>query len=56
LIVRGWRFLGIPLPRSWAPGGDAYEFAEDERFRFHVEIAHPMVGLIVRYRGMLALD
>jgi len=23
------------------------------RFRFHVEISHPLTGLIVRYRGWL---
>ena len=26
---------------------------EDGRFRFHVEIAHPWFGLIVRYQGWL---
>lgn len=54
LVVRRWSFLGLPLPAFLAPGGVAYEAAEDGRFRFHVEIAHPLTGLIVRYRGWLA--
>jgi hypothetical protein len=44
----------VPLPRRLAPAGDAYEHAEDGRFNFHVEITHPLTGLIVRYRGWLA--
>jgi hypothetical protein len=53
LVVRRWSLLGVPMPIAWAPGGDAYEFAEDGRFHFHVEISHPWTGLIVRYRGWL---
>jgi hypothetical protein len=53
LMVRRWRVWGIPLPAAWAPGGDTYEFADNGRFCFHVEIAHPLLGLIVRYRGSL---
>jgi Domain of unknown function (DUF4166) len=54
LLLRRWSFLGLPLPRAWAPRGDAYESADDGRFNFHVEICHPLLGLIVRYRGWLA--
>jgi hypothetical protein len=54
LIVRRWSFLGLALPLALAPGGDSYEFADQGRFNFHVEIAHPLTGLIVRYRGWLA--
>lgn len=53
LVVRGWQFLGIPLPLALAPAGEAFEAADDGRFRFHVEIAHRWIGLIVRYRGVL---
>jgi Domain of unknown function (DUF4166)/Saccharopine dehydrogenase NADP binding domain len=53
LIVRGWSFLGIPLPSALAPGGEAYESADDDRFNFNVEISHRFTGLIVRYRGWL---
>lgn len=56
VIVRHWRFLRLPLPRWLAPGGDIFEFAENGRFCFHVEIAHPLTGLIVRYRGWLVAD
>ena len=52
-IVRRWRFLGIPMPMFMAPGGRTFEFVEDGRFLFHVEIAHPWIGLIVRYQGWL---
>jgi hypothetical protein len=53
LVLRRWSVLGLPLPRSWAPQGDVHESAEDGRFNFHVEICHPLLGLIVRYRGWL---
>jgi hypothetical protein len=53
LIVRRLSFLGIPMPLALAPRGDAYEFAQDGRFHFHVEIGHPLTGTIVRYRGWL---
>ena len=54
VVVRGWSVFGIPLPRALAPFGDAYESVEDGRFRFHVEISLPVIGLIVAYRGWLA--
>ena len=53
LVMRRWSLLGLPLPLVLAPRIDAYEYAEDGRFRFHVEISHPLTGLIVRYRGWL---
>jgi hypothetical protein len=53
LVVRRWSVCGIPMPRALAPRGNSYEFAQAERFHFHVEIAHPFTGLIVRYRGWL---
>jgi hypothetical protein len=53
LVLRGWSFAGLPLPAAFAPRSQAYEFAENGRFHFHVEIAHPLMGLIVRYRGWL---
>lgn len=54
LIIRGWRFLGMPLPLLLAPGGDTFEEERDGLFRFHVEISSPLTGLIVRYTGWLA--
>jgi Domain of unknown function (DUF4166)/Saccharopine dehydrogenase NADP binding domain len=53
LMMRRWTLFGLPLPLALAPRIDAYEFAEVGRFRFHVEISHPLTGLIVRYRGWL---
>jgi len=53
LVLRRWSFLGVPLPLGLAPRGEAYESAADGRFNFHVEIGHPLTGLIVRYRGWL---
>jgi hypothetical protein len=54
LVLRRWSVLGLPLPLRLAPGGEAYEYAADGRFHFHVELGHPLIGLIVRYRGWLA--
>jgi hypothetical protein len=53
LVLRRWSILGIPLPRALAPRSTAYEFAENGRFHFHVEISHFLTGLIVAYRGWL---
>lgn len=53
LEVRHWSFLGVPLPAIFAPGGTNYEYVEDGRFHFHVEIRQPSIGLLVRYRGWL---
>jgi len=53
LVLRGWSLAGLPLPFAWAPRSRAFEFADAGRFNFHVEIDHPLTGLIVRYRGWL---
>ena len=53
LVLRRWTFLGIPMPLALAPRENAYEFVRDGRFHFHVEIGHPVTGLIVSYRGWL---
>ena len=53
LVLRRWSAFGIPLPMWLCPRSNSCEFVEDGRFRFHVEISHPLVGLIVRYRGWL---
>jgi hypothetical protein len=54
LVIRRWTFCGIALPLALAPRSDAYEFADEQgRFNFHVEIGHPLIGLIVGYRGWL---
>ncbi len=53
LVLRRWTIFGIPLPLWLAPRNDAFEAEDDGRFRFHVEIGHPLTGRIVRYRGWL---
>jgi hypothetical protein len=53
LIVRNWSFLGIRLPTFLAPNGDIYEYDDNGRFCFHVEMKHKFTGLIVRYSGWL---
>jgi hypothetical protein len=54
LVLRRWSFCGLPLPLWLCPRSDSYEVSEDGHFRFHVDISHPLTGLIVRYRGSLA--
>jgi Domain of unknown function (DUF4166)/Saccharopine dehydrogenase NADP binding domain len=53
LIVRRWSLCGILMPHRLAPDCNSYEYAENGRFRFHVEIGHPFTGAIVAYRGWL---
>lgn len=52
-IPRNWRFLGIPLPKTLVPAGQAFEEEIDGRFVFDVEISAPLIGRIVHYRGWL---
>ncbi|MET0131126.1 MAG: DUF4166 domain-containing protein [Stenotrophomonas chelatiphaga] len=53
LLPRRWSVWGVPLPRWLLPGGNSFEAEVDGRFAFDVEIAAPVVGRIVAYRGML---
>ncbi|MEO5805992.1 DUF4166 domain-containing protein [Devosia sp.] len=53
LVTRRWTVFGIPLPLWLGPRADAYEFEQYEQFHFHVELSHPLAGLIVRYTGWL---
>ena len=53
LKMRRWAAFGLPLPLALAPRSQAVESAEGGIFRFHVELSHPLTGLIVRYRGWL---
>lgn len=52
----GWYCFGLPLPLALAPKGEAFEYGDGDRFNFHVEIGMPLTGLIVHYRGWLALQ
>lgn len=54
-VVRRWSLFGIPMPRLLAPKGESFEFDQNGRFHFNVEIQAPIIGLIVRYAGYLEL-
>ena len=56
LVMRRWSVLGVPLPLCLCPRSLTHEDVVGGRFRFHVEISHPLTGLIVRYRGWLVPD
>jgi hypothetical protein len=45
--------LGVPWPRSWLRGIDAYESHRGNRYYFNVRAALPGIGLIVHYVGEL---
>ncbi len=51
--VRSGALWRIPLPFALLPSGDSSEYASEGRFHFDVEIAHPLAGRIVQYRGWL---
>ncbi len=52
--VQGWRLLGLPMPKAWAPTTVTHEKEDAEgRFAFDVEIGLPIAGRMVRYRGWL---
>ncbi len=53
LVLRRWSAFGIALPMWLCPRSDSYETVVDGIFRFHVEISHPLTGLIVKYEGWL---
>ena len=53
LEMRHWSLFGIPLPMFLCPVSDSYEYAQNGRMYFNVEISHPFVGLIVHYKGWL---
>ena len=52
-VIRGARFLGVPLPRFLWPYCVSSEFEQDGRYHFDVMIGLPLVGRLVRYRGWL---
>lgn len=53
LVLSRWSIIGLKLPMWLCPRSTSFESVENGRFRFHVEISHPLTGLIVRYRGWL---
>jgi len=55
LIIRRFSVFSVALPLWLGPTTAAHEEVVDGRFRFDVEIGHPLTGMIVRYRGWLVL-
>ncbi len=55
LVPQRWNMGGIPLPKFLLPGGDSFERETDGTFWFDVTIKAPVFGLIVAYKGWLAL-
>jgi Domain of unknown function (DUF4166)/Saccharopine dehydrogenase NADP binding domain len=53
IIPRSWGLGFLPLPLWLMPQGPAWEEERDGRFRFHVEIILPLIGLVTRYQGWL---
>jgi len=53
LVPRRWSAFGIPMPHGLLPNGTSFEAEVEGRFRFDVEIAAPLIGRIVAYRGSL---
>jgi saccharopine dehydrogenase-like NADP-dependent oxidoreductase len=49
----GWRVLGVPMPRAWAPRVHAHAWAGPDGYRFNASSAHPMTGLLFAYAGVL---
>jgi len=47
--------FGVPVPRSLAPGLEAWEGEREGRYDFAVEIRLPVIGRLVRYEGLLDL-
>ena len=51
-VRAGW-FLGLPWPRALLPRSDTFEFVQDGRVQFDVNLSLPLIGALVRYRGWL---
>jgi hypothetical protein len=51
-LVR-WRLLFIPLPRWLMPITVCFESGDGDKFVFDINVAFPIIGPIVHYRGWL---
>jgi hypothetical protein len=56
LVPRRWSLFRLPMPRFLLPSAQSFETERDGKFCFDVEIAMPMIGLIVAYKGRLDLS
>jgi hypothetical protein len=48
-----WRLLGVPLPGWSLPRIECVESGEGNRFVFDIDVAFPIVGHVVHYRGWI---
>jgi hypothetical protein len=51
--LRRWSLYRLPMPLFLAPRIAAREWQEDDRFRFEVAVALPLVGPVIAYSGWL---
>ncbi len=51
--VLGARWHGVPVPRPLLPVSRAWKRIEDGRYRFEVEFAMPLLGVVLGYSGLL---
>lgn len=63
VIEGGWywrplraRLGGLPVPLLLFPRVEAYKRIENGGYRFSVSFAIPLIGTVLRYRGLLALE
>ncbi len=52
--LTGWRFLGVPLPAWSRPTIECRESSDAGRLLFDIDVAFPLVGQVVHYRGWLS--
>jgi hypothetical protein len=53
---RRWWFYGIPLPTFLGPRVEARQWQEGDDYCFLVDVAAPVLGRVVSYRGKLRLN
>ena len=53
LIPRRVSVFGIPVPGFLLPKEDSYEYEENGRFHFNINVKVPIAGRIAHYRGWL---
>jgi hypothetical protein len=52
-VMHRWTLFGVSLPLCCGPRCKALESTLEGSFKFDVEIAHPLTGLIIHYVGTL---
>lgn len=56
LDVVSVRFAGIPIPWLLAPGGTGLEVGRDDGVAFEATATAPLLGMVVRYQGLLVRE